>query len=310
MKPAPDDHLFYIDRITGERKREEIYGRLLIDAFYGGGLFARCLSPMLLPIVVRVPVFSQLFGLLQKSSWSQRSIEPFIQKYGVNREEMLEPESFRSFNDFFERKLKPEARPIAAPSNPSIAVSPADGRSLVFPHLSDIDYLPVKHQHLSLLELLDDKELVQQFEGGSAFLVRLCPIDYHRCHMPVTGRPGKAQRIEGALYSVNPLALRKNLTILTSNKRDLIPIESEQFGKLLLIMVGATCVGTTFYSYHPGQLLPKGAELGGFSFGGSLIILLFQKGKMGFDQDLVRASMGVERLETLVQMGQSIGRSS
>ena len=116
--------------------------------------------------------------------------------------------SYRTFNEFFYRALKPEARPITA--GEAVAVFPADGRHLVFPNVDAVEGFYVKGAKFTLAELLGDGALAAEFAGGAMLISRLCPVDYHRFHFPVAGTPGDARLINGWLYSVSPVALRRN----------------------------------------------------------------------------------------------------
>ncbi len=136
-------------------------------------------------------------------------------------------------------------------------------------------------------------------------IVRLCPSDYHRFHFPCDGTPSKARLINGALYSVNPMALRKRISILAENKRMITEIDTERFGTILYIEIGATSVGTICQTFTPELRVEKGEEKGYFEFGGSCIVLLFERGRVEFDSDLIRnTELG---FETRSNFGQSLG---
>jgi phosphatidylserine decarboxylase len=134
---------------------------------------------------------------------------------------------------------------------------------------------------------------------------RLCPVDYHRFHFPVSGLPGSSRGIPGWLYSVNPIALRKNIRYLVVNKRQITVIQSEPFGVVAMIEVGATNVGSIQQSFVPGIPVAKGDEKGFFSFGGSCVITLFQKGRIAFDRDI--AEQSAQQIETFAKMGDRLG---
>lgn len=296
----------YIDRQTKKEEVEKVYGEFFISLLYGKNLFSRFLYTVLLPLLCKNALGSKLYGILQKTSRSRRKILPFIEKFHVDSSEFLEPvEAFTSFNDFFIRKLKPSSRPIA--SGHDVAVMPADARCLVFPHIDKADGFLVKGEKFCLNELLQDKNLAHKYHQGSMFMARLCPTDYHRFHFPCNGIPEKAQLINGALYSVNPAALKKNIHIFTQNKRMLTLLHTKNFGTIAYIEIGATAVGTIQQTYIPDERCAKGDEKGYFSFGGSSLILLFEPFRIQFDQDLLDASN--RRLEMRALMGQSLGRA-
>ena len=154
--------------------------------------------------------------------------------------------------------------------------------------------------------LLKDQALASRYQHASMVIARLAPVDYHRFHFTADGFAKKSVDIPGKLFSVNPKALKRNIHILTENKRMLTHLETKKFGTILLIEVGATYVGTIHQTFTPDCFYKKGEEKGYFSFGGSCILMLFEKGTIRFDSDLIEASK--RRIEVLGQMGQSLGR--
>jgi phosphatidylserine decarboxylase len=134
---------------------------------------------------------------------------------------------------------------------------------------------------------------------------RLCPSDYHRFHFPVAGVPSEARLVKGCLYSVSPIALRRNILYLVRNKRFVTLIESPEFGTVAMIEVGATNVGSVVQGYLPGRGVAKGDEKGMFAFGGSCVITLFEKGRITFDADIVGQS--ADCIETYARMGDHLG---
>ena len=297
----------YLDRTTGRVESEEVYGAKALDILYGDTLLARLFGRTALHLFVKWPFFSWLYGYLQRLPRSVKKIRPFIDKFQVDESEFAQPvSSYASFNDFFTRKLKPSARPIAAGKD--LAVIPADGRYLFYPAISSADGFVVKGKKFNLTSLLRDKGLASRYQNGAMVLARLCPSDYHRYHFPVDCRPGKTLLVNGPLYSVNPLAVRKRVELLAENRRTLCELQSESFGLLLFLEVGATCVGSIHHTYTPGQFYEKGDERGFFSFGASTLILLFEEGRIRFDEDLLAASQ--QHLEVRCLMGQPMGRAA
>lgn len=296
--------IHYVDRGSKQVQAEKIYGRWGLSLLYGYSLPARIFAFIFLPLLARMSVFSSLYGYLQRSDGSKRKIVPFAKAFNIDVNELAEPlESFRTFNDFFIRKIKPEARPIV--EQPDRVTMPVDGRYLVIPDISKADGFYVKGQHFHLDAFLQDAELAQQYRNGSMVIARLSPMDYHRFHFPVDGTPGAARAIDGPLFSVNPLALAKRFWILSENKRTVTEIYTS-FGKVLMVEIGATCVGSIHQTYTPGLPDKKGDEKGYFSFGGSCVVLIFEKGRIVFDQDLIDHS--ARQLETRCHYGMSLGR--
>lgn len=294
----------YIERSTGAEEIEKVYGAKALEFMYGEGWTPRILSKIFDPFVSKTSLFSSLYGLIQKSKMSRKKIAPFIQTYHIDEEEFAEEaSSFRSFNDFFIRKLKPSSRPIDP--RPRQAVLPADGRYLVYPNLTKIPGFFVKGQKFCLKSFLKDPTLTERFKEGSMVIARLCPTDYHRFHFPVCGHAAKPKLINGALFSVNPIALKKNLSILWENKRFITEIDSDEFGKVLYVEIGATAVGTVKQTFSFDHKVQKGEEKGYFSFGGSCVVLLFEPHRIQFDSDLIVNSE--KFLETKALFGQSLG---
>lgn len=290
----------YINRQTGQVEQESVYGEAFLRWTYGswvGGLALHAL--------VKRALFSRWYGRRMDQPSSAAKVLPFIARYGLNPAEFSkDPEQFESFNAFFYRTLKPEARPIEP--DPAVAVFPADGRHFGFQRASDIAGVFVKGQRFDLAELLGDAELAARYRDGALVLSRLCPVDYHRFHFPVAGIPGAAATIPGPLFSVSPHALRKHLEYLWTNKRSITELDSAEFGKVLLVEIGATCVGTIHQTYQPGQAVSKGAEKGCFAFGGSSTITLFEPGRVVLEPDLLAAS--AQQLELYARMGTPLGR--
>lgn len=298
--------IFFIDRTTKKREKEKVYGHFFLKVLYGKGVVCRFFSLFLLPLFARISFFSWLYGVFQKSHLSRHKVKPFIQSYGIDSTEFLEPvDAFTSFNDFFIRRLKPKCRPIAPEEN--VAVLPADARYLVFPNVATVDGFWVKGKKFSLTDLLQSESLAARYQEGAMVIARLCPVDYHRFHFPCQCIPGQAQLINGPLFSVNPIALKRNIEILSENKRMLTELQTPNFGTVLFMEVGATYVGSIHQTYAPGNSCAKGEEKGYFAFGGSCLILLFEPGAIIFDQDLIAASN--QKIEVRGQLGQSLGRA-
>lgn len=300
MTQPETNSIIYIDRITKKREVELVYGAQALQFLYGKGK----LNQFICMLVSRNPLFSQLFGFWQKQSWTKRNVVPFIQKYGIDINEFLDPvDSYHCFNDFFIRKLKPEARPVAAAED--VAVIPADGRYYFYPQIDQVDGFLIKGEKFKLSSLLEDEALAAKYQQGAMVIARLCPTDYHRYHFPVDCVPSDTQLINGWLYSVNPIALKKNIQIFVQNKRCVTILETKKFGKVLFVEIGATSVGSMIQTYEPNKHYPKGAEKGYFSFGASSLILLFEPNTITFDADLIEATR--QGLEIKCLLGQSLG---
>lgn len=298
------DKITFIDRITGRKEVEKVYGERFLKLLYDhkNAFFSKCL----LALTAKNPFASALFGWWQRQRWTARNIAPFIQKYGVDAQEFQnEVADFHSFNDFFIRRLKAEARPLAPGEN--VAIIPADGRYLFYPDIDAAEGFIVKGQKFQLADLLLNESLAAAYKHGTMVLARLCPTDYHRFHFCCDCLPSPSLQINGWLYSVNPMALRKNIAIFTENKRTISQLATKTFGTIIAVEIGATAVGTIVQTYTPNQPYRKGDEKGYFSFGGSSLILLFPPNTIQLDSDLIAAT--TQGLEIKCLMGQSLGKA-
>ena len=248
----------------------------------------------------RNSVFSSFLGMYSDTSLSRRHIRGTVEKLKIDPAEFLEPvESFRTFNDFFIRRLKPERRPFDP--SPKTLASPADGRILVYPQVLNNTLIPVKGKHFSIAALLQQD--AADFNNCSLMIVRLCPADYHRFHFPCDAKIISTKKYPGTYHSVNPIALAANINVFCHNKRILTLLHNDFFGKIAMIEIGAFGVGGIVQTYEKNNV-SKCQEKGYFKFGGSTIILIFQKDRVLFSPDLVENS--VTGYETFVRMGETV----
>ncbi|GAB7365775.1 hypothetical protein MBLNU230_g7110t1 [Neophaeotheca triangularis] len=297
------------DRMTGmiNEERMSVYVRLGIRLLYKG-MKSREMERKKTKRLLRSLSFKQ--GRKYDDPNSASQIPGFINFHQLDMSEVLRPTSeFKNFNEFFFRQLKPDARPCSAPDNPRIIVSPADCRSVVFDELDHAQQIWVKGREFSVERLLGNAypEDAARYKNGGLGIFRLAPQDYHRFHIPVDGIMDEPKLIDGEYYTVNPMAIRSALDVYGENIRVIVPIDSEAHGRVMVICVGAMMVGSTVITRKKGEHVKRAEELGYFKFGGSTILLLFEPGRMVFDDDLVHNSD--EALETLVRVGMSIGHS-
>ncbi len=228
-----------------------------------------------------------------------RLIRWFVGKYGVNMDEALNPDiaGYASFNDFFTRALKDGARPLAAAD----FVCPVDGTISQCGTIDDHQIFQAKgHQFTTTALVGGDTGLAARFQHGSFANLYLSPKDYHRLHMPCNGRLTRMIYVPGDLFSVNPTTARGIPNLFARNERVVCVFESPEYGTFVMVLVGATIVGSIATVWHgvvnpprPGQLrewryddqnivLKKGEEMGRFLLG-STIVMLFRKGMIGFN---------------------------
>ncbi len=293
QKPQP---VRYVDRTTGQIQTEKVEA--------GGWLFWLYNNPigeLSLQALIKRKFASEWYGKRMDAPGSVSRIAPFIKKYHIRMSD-FQKKTYVSFNDFFIRKLRPGARRIDTGKN--VVISPGDGKILAYADVSRQDFV-VKGYKMNLHEFLHNDSLATIYAGGSLILLRLCPADYHRFHYPVSGKLSPVVHIAGDYYSVNPIALRRDIRIFCENKREYQVIHSQNFGDVLMAEIGATFVGSIVQT-HRGDTAVKGQEAGYFKFGGSSVILLFQKGEIRIDSDLLKNTR--QHLETEVKMGEEIAR--
>jgi phosphatidylserine decarboxylase len=296
----------YWHRAKKTVETERIYGERWLRFVYENPA-----GRLALALLVRRTIFTQYYGWRMNRPFSVNKVLPFIVEFGIDVDEFAKSAfAYKTFNEFFYRALKPAARPIAP--GDGVAALPADGRHLVVPDLAVADGFYVKGMQFSLAELFGEahlpaaqQELAMRFAGGAMLISRLAPPDYHRFHFPVSGQVGEAHSIPGWLYSVHPVALRRNLRFLIENRRLVTQLDSPAFGPVAMVEIGATCVGRIRQTYTPGRNVEKGEEKGLFSYGGSCVITVFGPGRIRFDDDL--RDQSAQRRETYAKMGERLG---
>lgn len=294
------DSITFFNRRTGQIETERIYGEPWLRFIYGGNPLGR----LSLAALVRRAWFSAWYGWRMNQPGSAAKVLPFVVEYGLDAEEFDKPATaYRTFNEFFYRRLRAGARPISA--GDKVAVFPADGRHLAYQNVDGAEGFYAKGKKFTLGALLGSAELGDEFAGGSLVISRLCPVDYHRYHFPVAGTPSEPTAINGWLYSVSPLALRINPDYLTENKRMVTLLQSECFGRVAVVEVGATMVGAILQSFTPDKPVAKGDMKGMFAFGGSCVITVFARDRIHLDDDLT--FHGSEQREVYARMGERLG---
>lgn len=252
------------------------------------------LKPFLLPAV------SKAGGKILDSGFSRILITPFIRSHSVDMR-LYERKKYKSYNDFFKRKMLPKMRCIEKERN--ILISPCDSRLSVY-KISSRNVFAIKHTKYTVKSLLKNQRLAELFEGGYIWIFRLCVDDYHRYIYVDNGRVSKQIKIPGIFHTVNPVA-NDYYPIYKENAREYSLLHSENFGLVLQMEVGALLVGKI--ENRPGnKKVQRGEEKGNFAFGGSTVILMTQKNKVCPDKDILKYS--ARGIETRVKLGESIGR--
>lgn len=292
----------YFNRYTHEIEEEKTPAKNCLKFLY-----KTFPGKILLYLFFKRSFVSKLFGWCMNLKISKRKIGPFAKKYAIDLSLFeKDPCEYKCFNDFFCRKFKPNLRPICSEKN--TVCFPADGRHFGFQNIDETQSFELKGKKFNLEKLLKDKFLVKQFYGGTCIISRLAPTDYHRFHFPCDGIPQASYCINGALFSVNPIALKKNFRILGENKRWLTHFYSEKFGHIVIIEIGATCVGSVIQTYVAGNPVKKGEEKGYFSLGGSTVVTLFEHDKIVLSEDLKFFTQ--RGIELYAHMGDVLGEAA
>ncbi|MBI5460818.1 MAG: phosphatidylserine decarboxylase [Gammaproteobacteria bacterium] len=250
--------------------------------------------------------------------WKQALIDAFRRRFDIGLDEAQQPDAraFPSFNAFFTRALRTETRPVVSTAD-SIAC-PVDGRVSQAGTIEGDRIFQAKGRDYSLRELLGgDVELAARFAGGEFATLYLSPRDYHRIHMPLTGRLSETVYVPGRLFSVAPHTVNTVPRVFARNER-LVTVFETEAGPMAMVLVGAlfvACIETvwagvvtpphgyrvrrTAFTGAPAVELARGAEMGRFNMG-STVILLFGPRRMRWD---ARLSAGQP-----LRMGEAIGR--
>jgi phosphatidylserine decarboxylase len=238
-------------------------------------------------------------------------IKDFLSKYDVNMAEAEEENAlaYPSFNAFFTRKLKQNARPLATSS----VISPADGLLSQFGHINSGNLIQAKGHSFEANALLGDPN-DQRFNNGSFFTIYLAPKDYHCIHLPIAGNLTSMRYVPGRLFSVNLLTAQEIPQLFSRNERLVIYFDTPDYGKVAVVLVGAMIVGSIHTTWH-GVVNPKhgtgdtkdwnysdathynrGDKIGHFCLGSTVIVL--SERKINFDPNL--------KLEQVICMGQGL----
>lgn len=280
-----------------DRQGNIVVGNQKQDRFLQG-MFSTIGGRLLLKIF-SFPAISKFTGKLLSSPASCFMIDSFIKKNNINMKEYI-PCRYKSYNDFFTRKIRQDRRPIDYLSEHLI--SPCDGKIMIY-NIDMKSKIKIKNSHYTVETLLKNDSLAKVYNGGYMAVIRLTVDNYHRYCYVDSGIKSDNFFIPGKLYTVNPAAL-EHVKIYKENCREYTIIISESFGKIIQMEVGATLVGKINNRHNRGRI-KRGQEKGYFEFGGSSVVLLFQRDHIIFDKDILNNS--TEGYETIVKMGEKIG---
>lgn len=307
---------YVIDRQTGDRSFEpmSIYVRIGMHMLYYGSEQERLLEWSKTKELLRQQ--SEKMGREYDDPRSVDHIRPFIESFGLEPSlaQLREPDParYRTFNEFFARELRPDARPVDEPGSAAVVSSVADCRLTTYPTVDLATRYWIKGYGFTLERLLGgDAALAARLDGGALAIARLAPQDYHRWHSPVDGTVESVREIPGAYYTVNPQAINEEGTmdVFCENRRSVMVMRRAATGSpVVIVAVGAMLVGSIRYNpgIEVGAQVKRGEALGAFYYGGSTVITVFPKDEIVFDDDLVRNSTD-KTCETLMKVGWRMG---
>ncbi len=261
-------------------------------------LYGTAFGRVILKILVR-PWVSKTASWLLSRRVSALFIGPFVRE---NHVELFDYEGapYKSYNAFFTRRIRPELRPIAP--DPHCLAAPCDAK-LTARLIGEDSSFQIKGVPYRMQDLLRDASLAERYFGGMLLLFRLTVDDYHRYAFPADGMLGEECRIPGVFHTVNPRAAEAR-PIYRENAREYAVLETELFGPVLIMEVGAMMVGK-IENCRFDRKVQRGEEKGNFAFGGSTVVLCFEKNRLVLDADIRQNS--VEGVETVVKLGEKIG---
>lgn len=279
---------------NGEYEREQVCAEKWMRIIYETPAGASLL------FLVKRKMLSRLYGAYCKTPLSARKIPRFIQQYQIDMTGCSG--SYKNFAEFFSR----ERTNVNFPKDPAVLGSPCEGVASVLTDIDPQKLIAAKSSYFSLSELFADEELAESYRGGTMVRIRLAPANYHRMHFFDDGKIAGSKLLNGDLFSVSPLAIDKVMRLYCRNKRALILFDSQHFGEVALVEVGATFVGSIEHCFEDGEEVQRG-QLGSiFLPGGSLLLMFFKKGEFVPSETLRQQS--AEGYETKVMLGDRLNQ--
>lgn len=264
-----------------------------LSFLYNTGIGRTCLKFLIKPSV------SKISGRFLNTNISTLMIKNFVKKNNIDMNE-YEQRKFRSYNDFFTRKIANGKRSIDM--NKKAFISPCDAKLSVY-SIDNTSTFSIKDSYYTVKDLLGGNELYKDYQNGLCLIFRLAVDDYHRYCYIDNGTKSNNTFINGELHTVQPIALG-NYNIYKRNCREYTILHTENFGDIIQVEVGALLVGK-IVNFHNEYSFKKGEEKGMFEFGGSTIVLLVKENVIEIDQELIHnTKLG---LETIVKYGERIG---
>ena len=258
-------------------------------------LYNTYIGRIILKVLV-LPIISKIVGVYQSSPLSILSIKSFIKKNNINMDD-YEDKKYKSFNDFFARKIKENKRVIN--DDEKALISPCDSKLSVY-NINDDNVFRIKNSYYTVNDLVNT-DLKDKYKNGYALVFRLCVDDYHRYSYIDDGTQKTNNHIKGFLHTVRPIAV-ENINVFSQNEREWTTLHTKNFGDVIEIEVGALMVGK-IVNLKENNKFKRGDEKGYFKFGASTIVLLINDVKI--DDDILENSKN--GIETIVKLGEKIG---
>lgn len=248
-------------------------------------------------------LYAALIGLLQSTSYSKREIEPFIRKYHIDMSE-FEARDYTSYDDFFTRKFRPGVRSFPVLLEELGAF--AEARYFGWEKFTHEQQFPVKESSLNAEQLLGSADLARPFIDGPLLVARLSPVDYHHVHYPDAGHTLERHKKGHRLWTVNWKALQNKSDLYIENEREIQVLETENFGRLAIVEVGALTVGRISHVHSIEQPFQRGDQKSVFHFGGSAVVLFGEPGAWHPSNDLLEYTQ--QGVETFVRLGEPVAK--
>lgn len=249
--------------------------------------------------ILTLPVISKIVGAFMNSKLSIFLINKFILKNNIDMSE-YENVKYKSYNDFFTRKVLSQKRAIS--KNHNDFISPCDAKLTAYKINKELLF-NIKGSTYSVSDLIQNEKIANNYIGGTILIFRLSVDDYHRYCYIDDGSKSANSYIKGILHTVQPIALKK-YNIYKTNCREYTVLHTEHFGDVVQVEVGAMMVGK-IKNFHEEYTFKKGEEKGYFEFGGSTICLIINNNNIIIDEEIWNnTNMGYE---TCVKYGEKIG---
>lgn len=248
------------------------------------------------------PRVTEIMGFFMDRSVSTLMIDGFVKKNNIQMSDYI-PTRYKSYNEFFTRRIKPSKRSFDP--DETVLCSPCDGKVSAY-NITPGLTVNIKGSNYSVKSLLRNTELSEEMAGGVMMIIRLTVDNYHRYAYIDDGFKSGNFYIPGVFHTVNPIAL-EHANIYYENSREYTVINSIHFGTFIQMEVGALGVGK-IVNYDEECEIYRGDEKGRFEFGGSTVVLLFEKDAIIPDADLIKNTE--EGCETIIKLGERIGVSN